>query len=61
MSFALDKKKEKESFRRHFKDALDDCFNLERAVMISSQLPFVLFFFLKIQVHDKDYLDVHFS
>lgn len=45
MSFALDKKKEKESFRRHFKDALDDCFNLERAVMISSQLPFVLFFF----------------
>jgi len=35
MSFALNKK-----LPETFKDTLDDCFNLERLLMISSQLPF---------------------
>lgn len=47
MSFALNKK-----LPETFKDTLDDCFNLERLLMISSQLPFA-FFFLKIQVNDR--------
>lgn len=40
MSFALNKK-----LPETFKDTLDDCFNLERLLMISSQLPFAIFFF----------------
>lgn len=56
MSFALNKK-----LPETFKDTLDDCFNLERLLMISSPPPFSFFFFPKIQVNDKEYLDVHFS
>lgn len=55
MSFALNQK-----LPETFKDTLDDCFNLGRLLMISSQLPFVPLS-LKIQVSDKEGLDVHFS
>jgi len=49
MSFALNQK-----LRETFKDTLDDCFNLERLLMISSQLPFVpLFFFLSEDTSER--------
>lgn len=44
MSFALNKK-----LPEMFKGALDDCFNLERLLMISSQLHFYFFFFYTSQ------------
>lgn len=48
MSFALNKK-----LLETFKDTLDDCFNLERLLMISSQLPFLLFFFFSEDTSER--------